>query len=133
MSASSVFDEVVWRWAKRLKYDSVQLTMQPQVWCGLGWTTEMVDLRVRRHHVPELRQYLGVRDPLSPSSHGAPCVVRNDNASRRTFETNIYCEGTLMERTARCLNDAAGDKEARHFTVYSQFSRPRFDACTHNL
>ena len=40
MSASSVFDMGLLKWAKRLKLDSVQLTMQPQVWCGLSWTTE---------------------------------------------------------------------------------------------
>ena len=130
MSASSVFDEIVWRWAKRRMYDSVQLTMQPQVWCGLGWTTEMLDLRVKKHKTIDLRNHLGVRDPQSPSARGEPCIVRNDNTSRRTFTVNVYCEGTLMERTARCLADAAAGKALQHFTVYSQFSRPRFDACT---
>ena len=57
-----------------------------------------------------------VRDPLaSATAPGAPCVVRGDNASRRTFSLSLYCEGTLMERTARCLADAAGleGKKAR--------------------
>ena len=136
MSASSVFDALLWRWAKRLKYDSLQLTLQPQVWCGLGWTTEMVDLRVRLHRTVELRQYLQVRDPLASSTApGAPCVVRGDNASRRTFSLSLYCEGTLMERTARCLADAAGPegKKARLFTVYSRYSRARFEACVQNM
>ena len=45
MAASSVFDAVLVHWARRLGFDSIQLTMQPQVWCGLGWTTELLDLR----------------------------------------------------------------------------------------
>lgn len=130
MSASSVFDYVLWKWAKRLNYDSVQLTMQPQVWCGLGWTTEMVDLRVKKHHPTMLGKYLGLRDPLSPSTRGAPCIVRQDTLSLQTFSLNTYCEGTLMERTARCLADAAHGKDLKKFTVYSQFWRSRFDACT---
>ena len=131
MSASSVFDHVVYRWAKRLKYDSVQLTMQPQVWCGMTWTTEILDLRVRRHRPFDLLPHLALRDPFAPlSDPGRPCIVRTDNTSRRTFHLCIYCEGSLMERTARCLADASAGKEMRHFTVYSQYPRHRFDACT---
>ena len=100
MSASSVFDQIIWQWAKRVGYDSVQLTMQPQVWCGLTWTTEMLDLRVRRHRPTDLVPNLAVRDPLSPpgGKGGAPCVVRPDNSSRRSFQLCMYCEGTIMER-----------------------------------
>ena len=130
MSASSVFDEVVWKWAKRLHYDSVQLTMQPQVWCGLSWTTEMLDLRVKQHRTHELRKHLGIRDPLSPATRGEPCIVRSDNVSRKTFSLNIYCEGTHMERVARCLADNAFGKSLKKFTVYSQYSRHRFEACS---
>ena len=129
MSASSVFDQIVWSWAKRLKYDSVQLTMQPQVWCGFSWTTEMVDLRAKLHKVLTLRRHLSVRDPLAPESRGAPCLIRNDSISERVFCLNIFCEGTLMERTARCLADAA-KYQLNRFTVYSRFRRSRFDACT---
>ena len=132
MSASSVFDQVIWQWAKRLGYDSVQLTMQPQVWCGLTWTTELLDLRVRRHRPLDLLPNLALRDPLAPAddNRGAPCVVRSDNSSRRTFHLCMYCEGTLMERAARCLTDASAGKPLRRFTIYSQYSRHRIDACS---
>eukprot|EP00966_Prymnesium_polylepis_P096784 2242237-Prymnesium_polylepis.1 len=79
MSASSVFDHGLYRWAKLLKFDSVQLTMQPQVWCGLGWTTELLDLRVRPHRIVDVLPHLGVRDPHAVTTVGEPCVVRSDN------------------------------------------------------
>ena len=41
----------------------------------------------------------------------------------------MYCEGTLMERAARCLSDAASGKALRRFTIYSQYSRHRLEAC----
>lgn len=131
MSASSVFDQVIWQWAKKLGYDSVQLTMQPQVWCGLTWTTEVLDLRVRRHRPLDLLPNLALRDPLSSptAKEGAPCLVRPDNSSRRTFHLCMYCEGTLMERAARCLSDASAGKALRRFTIYSQYSRHRLEAC----
>lgn len=130
MSASSVFDQVIWQWAKRLGYDSVQLTMQPQVWCGLTWTTEVLDLRVRRHRPHDLLPNLALRDPVAlASAQSTPCLVRSDNESRRAFHLCVYCEGTLMERAARCLADAAAGKALRRFTIYSQYSRARLEAC----
>jgi len=138
MAASSVFDQVIWQWAKRVGYDSVQLTMQPQVWCGLTWTTEVLDLRVRRHRPHDLIKHLSLRDPLAPAAataivekdRSAKCIVRQDNTSWRAFNLMMYCEGNLMERSARCLSDAATGKALRKFTIYSQYSHHRFDACT---
>lgn len=131
MSASSVFDAVIWKWAMKLGYDSVQLTMQPQVWCGLTWTTEVLDLRVRRHRPLDLLANLALRDPMAAPTarEGAPCLVRPDNSSRRTFHLCMYCEGTLMERAARCLADASFGKQMRRFTIYSAYSRHRLEAC----
>ena len=75
MSASSVFDHIITYWSKRVGYDSVQLTMQPQVWCGFTWTSEVLDLRVRRHRPLDLVPFLGLRDPLqSLHSKSAPCI-----------------------------------------------------------
>lgn len=127
MSASSVFDHGLYRWAKQLKYDSVQLTMQPQVWCGLGWTTELLDLRVRPHRILDVLPNLGLRDPHAVETGGEPCVVRNDNISRKAFQICVYCEGTFMERNARCIADASRGRPK--FTIYSQYPRHRFDAC----
>ena len=126
MSASSVFDHGLYKWAKQLKYDSVQLTMQPQVWCGIGWTTELLDLRVRPHRIIDLLPHLSLRNPHS-LEHGEPCVVRNDNISRKAFQVCVYCEGSYMERNARCIADASRGKPK--FTIYSTYPRPRFDAC----
>eukprot|EP00322_Chrysochromulina_rotalis_P013436 CAMPEP_0115858986 /NCGR_PEP_ID=MMETSP0287-20121206/16380_1 /TAXON_ID=412157 /ORGANISM="Chrysochromulina rotalis, Strain UIO044" /LENGTH=750 /DNA_ID=CAMNT_0003313267 /DNA_START=1 /DNA_END=2253 /DNA_ORIENTATION=- len=131
MSASSVLDRFISHWALRLGYDSIQLTHQPQVWCGLGWTTEMLDLHVREHRATDLIQRLSVRDPDDPSTRGEPCVVRQDNASRRAFQLCIYCEGGAMEQTSRCLHDAS--RNQRGFTVYSQYPRHRYDACLAGL
>ena len=135
MAASSVFDQIIWQWAKRVGYDSVQLTMQPQVWCGLTWTTEVLDLRVRRHRPHDLIKHLSLRNPLALAASmgkpaSAPCVVRQDNTSWRAFNLMMYCEGNVMERSARCLSDAATGKALRKFTIYSQYSHHRFDACT---
>lgn len=128
MSASSVLDGFLIHFAQRLGYDSIQLTMQPQVWCGLGWTTEILDLRIRKHRAMDLVQRLSVRDPLDPQSGTSePCIVRKDNASRRAFQLCTYCEGNAMEQVARCLHDVSRDQ--RGFTVYSQYPRHRFDAC----
>lgn len=133
MSASSVFDHVIWQWAKRVGYDSVQLLMQPQVWCGLTWTTEVLDLRARRHRPHDLLPHLSIRDPLAAPSDksalSAPCLVRADNTSRRSFHLCMYCEGTIMERSARCLADASDGKQLRKFTIYSQYSQHRHAAC----
>ena len=131
MSASSVFDHGLTKWARRLNYDSVQLTMQPQVWCGIGWTTELLDLRVRAHRITDIIPHLSLRDPQRPQV-GTPCLVRRDNASRKAFQYCIYCEGSLMERTSRCLHDAnlASPSGAKHgFTIYSQYHKDRFDSC----
>ena len=124
MAASSVFDQIIWQWAKRVGYDSVQLTMQPQVWCGLTWTTEVLDLRVRRHRPHDLIKHLSLRNPLALAASmgkpaSAPCVVRQDNTSWRAFNLMMYCEGNVMERSARCLSDAATGKALRKFTIYS--------------
>eukprot|EP00965_Chrysotila_dentata_P050720 1681314-Pleurochrysis_carterae.AAC.4 len=126
MSASSVFDSFISQWGLALGYDSVQLTMQPQVWCGIGWTTEMVDLRVRHHKAKDLLKSLSVRDPLD-LSRGVPCEVPTDSFSVKAFQLCIYCQGTLMERVSRCLADASGGKPG--FTVYSQYPHSRFHAC----
>ena len=101
--------------------------MQPQVWCGLGWTTELLDLRARVHRSTDLIPHLGVRDPLDPSGRGEKCLIRHDNESVKAYQYVIYCEGTPMERTARCLHDAS--QGSLRFTVYSNFPRVRFDAC----
>lgn len=127
MSASSVFDYSLLKWAKRLKYDSVQLTMQPQVWCGLGWTTEILDLRVRRHRITDIIPSLSLRDPFQPAARGAPCIVRGDNQSRKAFQLCIYCEGSVMERVSRCLADVSGGRPK--WTIYSNYPRPRFEHC----
>jgi Ran GTPase-activating protein (RanGAP) involved in mRNA processing and transport len=126
MTASSVFDLGLLRLAKRLKYHSLQLTMQPQVWCGLAWTTEILDLRVRRHRILDILPHLSLRDP-SELSRGRPCVVRADNRSRKAFMACVYCEGSLMERVARCLADVSGFKPG--FTIYSKYPRHRFEEC----
>ena len=126
LAASSVFDTWLYACALRLGYDSVQLTMQPQVWCGLGWTTEMLDLRVRVHRANDLVPHLSIRDPLD-LTRSEPCLVRRDNASRKAFQLVAYCEGGAMEQTARCLSDAISRKRGR--TIYSQYPRHRFDAC----
>ena len=127
MSASSVFDHGLYRWAKQLKYESVQLTMQPQVWCGIGWTTELLDLRVRPHRILDVLPHLAVRDPQAIDARGEPCMVRTDNISRKAFQICIYCEGTIMERNARCIADASRGRPK--FTIYSQYPRHRFNAC----
>ena len=126
MSASSVFDMGLLKWAKRLRYHSVQLTMQPQVWCGLSWTTEILDLRVRRHRIMDLVPHLSLRDPAE-LSRGMPCIVRSDNLSRKAFMNCVYCEGTIMERVSRCLADVSGGKHG--FTIYSRYPRYRFEEC----
>ncbi|KAL3912457.1 MAG: hypothetical protein SGPRY_008334, partial [Prymnesium sp.] len=131
MSASSVFDSGLYRWAKELKYDSVQLTMQPQVWCGLGWTTELLDLRVRPHRILDILPYLAVLGVGESTSALEPCTVRNDNFSRKAFQIVIYCEGTHMEQNARCVADASRGRSK--FTIYSQYPRHRFDACVRNI
>lgn len=119
MSASSVFDQIIWRWAKKVGYDSVQLMMQPQVWCGLTWTSELLDLRVRRHRPHDMIPHLSLRDPHVPAdaNGSAPCVVRTDNSSRRAFHLCVYCEGSLMERSARCLADVSAGKALSRFTT----------------
>ncbi|KAL1525623.1 hypothetical protein AB1Y20_020476 [Prymnesium parvum] len=127
MSASSVFDRGLYKWAKQLKYQSVQLTMQPQVWCGLGWTTELLDLRVRPHRILDILPHLSTRIPHVSSLQPEPCIVRPDNASRKAFQICTYCEGTHMERNARCLADASRGRPK--FTIYSHYSHHRFDAC----
>jgi hypothetical protein len=105
MSVSSVFDKVIGLLASHLQYDSVQLTVQPQVWCGLAWTTEVVDLRVRKHKPMDIVAHLSLRDPLATSvaasagplgdgvSRAAPCVVRPDNQSKAAFNLVTFCEG----------------------------------------
>jgi hypothetical protein len=127
MSASSVLDKFITYWAMRLKYDSLQLTMQPQVWCGLGWTTEILDLHVREHRVLDIQPRLSLRNPVDETAESEPCIVRRDNASRRAFHLVMYCEGTAMEQTARCMHDVSQDQKG--FTVYSQYPRHRYDAC----
>ena len=49
--------------------------------------------------------------------------------SRRIFHLSSYCEGSLMERSARCFADANAGKELKGLTVYSQYSHERLDAC----
>ena len=128
LAASSVLDYFLYDTALKLGYDSIQLTMQPQVWCGLGWTTEILDLRVRQHKITDLVRRLSMRDPLNPAAGGQPCIVRSDNASRKAFHLVTYCEGSAMEQTARCLSDTIRKKSSL-VTVYSQYPRHRFEAC----
>ena len=125
-----MFDYGLYEWAKQLKYDSVQLTMQPQVWCGIGWTTELLDLRVRPHRIIDLLPHLSLRDPHALQT-GQPCIVRKDNVSRKAFQICVYCEGSIMERTARCIDDASRGKPK--FTIYSNYPRHRFNACVQAL
>ena len=87
----------------------------------LGGGAELLDLRVRRHRPFDLLPHLALRDPSGTGS--MPCVVRADNASRRAFQLCVYCEGSLMERAARCLADASAGKELRRFTIYSACAR----------
>jgi len=124
LSTSPVFDQILWDWGKRVGYDSIQLAMQPQPTCGRWWTTELVDLRVRRHHPTDLLPFLGLKDPMTaPDEPAAACQVPADKGSRRAFGISVFCEGTLMERSARCFADATRGHQAR------LLSRHRFEQC----
>ena len=107
LSNSPVFDIILRDWGKRVGYDSIQLAMQLQAACGptLWWTTELLDLRVGVH-ATDILPFLEVRDPLAlPTESGIPCQVPAEKSSRRAFNMLLFCEGTLMERSARCLAD----------------------------
>lgn len=114
LSASPVFDQILWDWGKRVGYDTIQLAMQPQPTCGRWWTSELIDLRVRHHHPNDVLPFLGLKDPLAaPEEPAAACQVPTDKLSRRAFGISVYCEGTLMERSVRCFTDATRGRNAR--------------------
>ena len=154
LSASAVFDHILWGWAKKVGYDSIQLARQPQVLpCNeLVYTTEILDLRARRHKAIDLLPHLTLRDPstawpaaaagsaeASNDKMVAPCRIGADNTSVMAFQLCAFCEGTLMERTARCLLDSAQaglgvHRQASLLRIVANggtaFSRRRFEACT---
>ena len=114
LSALPVFDQILLDWGKRVGYDSIQLAMQSQPSCGLWWTTELFDLRVRRYHATDVLPFLSVRDPLAASdTPGAVCQLPKDRGSRRAFNVGVFCEGTLMERSVRCFADAMRGRHGR--------------------
>jgi len=124
-SASTVFDQILWEWGKRVGYDSIQLAMQPQPSCGLLLATELLDLRVRR--TTDALPFLAIRDPLvEPAVRVASCQVAADKSSRRAFGLSLFCTGSMMERSARCTADAT--PRGRHGA--RPLLRRRFEACT---